>query len=138
MRKLKLFLILSTLLIIGSTLTVLAGSSIDQNKLDQKRLDALTIVPITPEQQAMIDKEMAYKASVLADYVPVVEPLNPYFIETAKKLNVDITGLTDDEIMIKVKEAEVQYTIDHPVILTPQEQAEIDHLTAEKNAQISQ
>ena len=136
MKKIRIFWIISLILIIGSSLHVLAESPSELSAIDQKRLDAEKITPITPEQQAVIDKEMAYKASVMADYVPTVVPLNPYFIETAKKLNVNIEGLSDDEIMIKVKEAEVQYQIDHPIILTPQQQAEQDRLTAEKNALI--
>ena len=89
----------------------------------------------TTEQQAQLDKELALKAEAMANYTPVDEPLNPYFIETAKKLNVNIEGLSDSDIMIKVKEAEVQYAIDHPVILTPQQQAEFDRLTALKLTQ---
>lgn len=134
MRKLHHYLMIAFILILGSTLSVLAGSSMETNKRDPKSLDT----PISPAQQALIDQELAYKASVLKDYVATAESLNPYFIETAKKLNVDITGLTDDEIMIKVKEAEVQDSIDHPVILTPSQQAELDRLIAQKNAQIAQ
>jgi len=77
------------------------------------------------------------KAAAMQEAVNQPQGLNPYFIETAKKLGVDIEGLSDDEIMIKVKAAEVQDAIDHPVILTEAQQAEIDRLTAEKNALIT-
>lgn len=91
-------------------------------------------VTLTADQQAQIDKELALKAAAMQEDVNQPQGLNPYFIETAKKLGVDIEGLSDDEIMIKVKAAEVQYAIDHPVILTEAQQAEIDRLTAEKDA----
>lgn len=136
MNKIKIFLLIGFLLIIGSSLPVLADTSPDALAIQQKLKEAEKALPITPEQQAVIDQEMAYKASVMADYVPTIQPLDPYFIETAKKFGVNTEGLSDEEIMIKVKEAEVQVQIDHPIILTPEQQTEQDRLIAEKNALI--
>jgi hypothetical protein len=135
MRLSRILLSLTLLLLIGSSLSVLADSDSMLSPQEQKLLEAQNAPAITTDQQAQIDKELALKAEALANYSPVPEPLNPYFIETAKKLNVTIDGLSDNDIMIKVKEAEVQYAIDHPVILTPKQQAEIDRLTAIKLAQ---
>lgn len=136
MTKIKIFLMIGLILIIGSSLPVLADTSSDALAIQQKLKEAEKVLPITPEQQAVIDQEMAYKASLMKDCVPSIQPLDPYFIETAKKLGVNIEGLSDDEIMIKVKEAEVQYQMDHPIILTTEQQAEQDRLIAEKNALI--
>ncbi len=61
---------------------------------------------ISPQQQ--LEKEAA-----LADYVPEVICVPEYFYITAEKLCVDIEGLTPTEIMMKVKEAEVQYALDN-------------------------
>ncbi len=135
MKPSRILLSLTLLLLIGSSLSVLADSGSTLSPLEQKLLEAQNTPAITPQQQAQLDKELALKAEAMANYTPVDEPLNPYFIETAKKLNVNIEGLSDSDIMIKVKEAEVQYAIDHPVILTPQQQAEFDRLTALKLTQ---
>jgi len=121
--------IMLIVMIFGSAIKVIA-----EPDTSSSGKDTMTQVTLTADQQAQIDKELALKEEALKEAVSQPQGLNPYFIETAKKLGVDITGLSDDEIMIKVKEAEVQYTIDHPVILTPAQQAEVDRLTAEKNA----
>lgn len=121
------------LMLVMTSLTVLAQSDPNLSAQEQKQLEAQQNPSITPSQQAQIDKELALKAAV----TPSVEPnegLNAYFIITAQKLNVDIEGLSDDEIMIKVKAAEVQYAIDHPVVFSPEQQAEYDRLSALKEA----
>lgn len=135
MKLSRILLSLTLLLLIGSSLSVLADASSTLSPQELKQLEAQNIPTITIEQQTQLDQELALKAEALANYSPKEEPLDSYFIETAKKFGVTIEGLSDSEIMIKVKEAEVQYAIDHPVILTPQQQAEIDRLTAIKDAQ---